>query len=289
VAKRTGFFRRQALATKARIALELKDYAVVEEVMRQIMGLTMTHGHVDIGAERDILDRLPPDSIAADVAEAYDAYCRERGRTRTHGQTYIDGLVVWFAKPQWLKVARIIVDVLKECERSGVETDESVVADSVRHMVEQGRLEAQGDLSKWRYSEVRRPPAADADKHGGSPPEAASAERESTTIMASRMLTMQVDGDEVEVPVSIYLPIDKHDHWSCDYEIGWPDRRRRGKANGIDAVQALLIAMQMVGIELYTSEAHKSGNLKLDEPGGGYGFPLSYGVRDLYEGRDKLL
>ena len=47
--------------------------------------------------------------------------------------------------------------------------------------------------------------------------------------------------------------------------------------------------MQMIGIELYASEAHKAGRLKLDERGGGYGFPLSYGVRDLYEGRDQLL
>ena len=112
---------------------------------------------------------------------------------------------------------------------------------------------------------------------------------ESTVIIASRTLTLEVDGRDVAVPVTLYAPVDQTDHWSCDYEIGWPDRRTRHRANGIDSVQALLIAMQMVGVELYTSEAHKSGRLRLDEPGGGYGFPLSYGVRDLYEGRDKLL
>jgi hypothetical protein len=288
VAMRTGIFRRHALATKARVALELKDYAGVEDVMRQIMGLTMTRGHIDVGAERDILDRLPPGSIAADVAQAYDAYCRERGETRTTAQRSIDELVVWLAKPQWRKVARIILDFLKECERRSVETDASAVADGIQHMVNKGRLEAQGDLSKWRYSEVRLP-AAPSDTQDDGSSAGGSAEHESTTIVASRTLTMEVDARDVEVPVSIYLPIDKHDHWSCDYEIGWPNRRRRGKANGIDAVQTLLIAMQMVGIELYTSEAHKTGRLKLDEPGGGYGFPLSYGVRDLYEGRDKQL
>ena len=289
VAMRTGIFRRHALATKARIALELKEYATVEEILRQIMGLTMTRGHIDIGAERDILDRLPPASIAADVAQAYDAYCRERGQTRTHSQKYIDGLVVWFAKPQWLKVARIAAEVLNECERCGVQTDESAVTDSIRYMVERGRLEAQGDLSKWRHSELRLPAASAAEQDDGSPGRGASAEHETATVVASRTLTMEVDGGEVEVPINIYLPIDRHDHWSCPYEIGWPDRPKRGTANGIDSIQALLIAMQMVGIELYTSGAHKSGRLKLDEPGGGYGFPLSYGVRELYEGRDKLL
>ncbi len=287
VAMRTGLFRRHALATKARVALALADYAAVEEILRRIIGLAMTRGHIDIGAERDILDRLPPGSIAADVAHAYDAYCRERGRTRSTRTTYIDGLVVWVAKPQWLKVARIIVDVLRECERSGVATEASAVADSIRHMVEQGRLEAQGDLSKWRHSEVRRPAARENKDH--DPPSGASAERGSDTVVASRTLTMEVEGGETEVPIRIFVPVDAVDHWRCDYEIGWPGRTGRHTANGIDAVQALLIATQMIGIELYTSAAHKAGTLKWDEPGGGYGFPLSPGMRHLYQGRDKLL
>jgi hypothetical protein len=45
----------------------------------------------------------------------------------------------------------------------------------------------------------------------------------------------------------------------------------------------------MVGIDLYSSDPHKQGRLKWDEPHGGYGFPLNSGLRDLYEGRDKYL
>ncbi len=291
VSMRTGVFRRHALATKARIALEVKAYELVEDVMRRIMQLTFTRGNMDIGTERDILDRLPPGSIDAEVARDYEEYCVARGKTRTSQQIYVDGLVLWFAKPGWLKVARIIAEVLREAERNGVETSADAVADSIRLMVDQGRLEAQGNLSKWRYSEVKLPDAdmPKAETGSPSPEEEVPAERESTVIVASRTLTMLVDGSEVEVPVTIYAPTDKMDHWRCEFEIGWPDKTKVGRGYGLDAVQALLIALQTIGIQLYTSAAHKQGKLKLDEPHGGYGFPPNAAMRELYEGLDRFL
>jgi tetratricopeptide (TPR) repeat protein len=81
VAYRSGDLRRHALATKARIALELKRYHVVEDVMRKIMQLTISPDCVDIGRERDILTRLPPGSIDPEVAHQYDEYCRAVGLT----------------------------------------------------------------------------------------------------------------------------------------------------------------------------------------------------------------
>jgi hypothetical protein len=290
VAMRAGVFRRHALATKARIALALNAHAVVEDVLRRIMALTFTRGNIDIGVERDILDRLPPDSIDPQVARAYDDYCRARGKTRTTTQTYIDGMVLWFAKANWRKVARIIAEVLGECERHAIASDADVVAESIRYQVEQGKLEGQGDLSRWRFSEVRLPDAAkDAATSVASTDPGAPAERESTAVIASRTLTMEIDGREVEVPIALYAPVDKTDHWCCEFEIGWPDKPTRGKGNGIDAVQALLIALEMIGINLYASEAHAQGRLKLDEPHGGYGFPLTSALRHLYEGRDRYL
>ena len=74
-AMRSGNFRRDALGTKARIALGLKDYGVVEEVLKQLMGLKFVHGNVDCGIERDFLDRLPPGAIDAKVASDYDRFC----------------------------------------------------------------------------------------------------------------------------------------------------------------------------------------------------------------------
>jgi hypothetical protein len=49
----------------------------------------------------------------------------------------------------------IMGQVLGECEGRGADADS--VAGRVRALVENGQLEAQGDLSGWRYSEVRLP------------------------------------------------------------------------------------------------------------------------------------
>jgi len=85
VAFRSGIFRRHALATKARIALDLAQYHVVEEILRQIMQLEFGRGNADIGVERDFYDRLPPGSIDADVARQYDAFCRAKGKLPAGG------------------------------------------------------------------------------------------------------------------------------------------------------------------------------------------------------------
>jgi Protein of unknown function len=284
-AMNAGIFRRHALATKARVALGLKAHDVVEDMLRRIMSITFTPGNIDIGAERDILDRLPAGSIDPEVARAYDEYCRARGKTRTTAQTRIDELVVRFARPTWRKVARIIAHVLDACERDGVETDGSAVEDRIRLMVEQGKLEAQGDLSQWRHSEIRRPdegaPRASAGASADIEPAAA--------VIATRHLTMDVDGQEVEVPVTIWAPVDKQDHWRCEFEIGWPGGTGRGKAYGLDAVQALLIGLQNIGAQLYASEAHQTGKLKWVGPRKGYGFPLASALRDRREGEDEFL
>ena len=105
-------------------------------------------------------------------------------------------------------------------------------------------------------------------------------------IIAQRSLKLEVGGREIDVPVRIYLPVGRADHWQCEYEIGWPAALRRSAAHGTDSIQALWLALRRVGAELYTSEAHRSGKLKLERPGGGYGFPLAKSIRDLYEGDD---
>ena len=108
-------------------------------------------------------------------------------------------------------------------------------------------------------------------------------------VILNRILRLTRDGREFEVPIRIHLPIDKTDHWECEYEIGWPGAEKTSKAGGIDSVQALMCATQKIGIDLYASDAHHSGNLKWERPGGGYGFPLHSAVRDLYEGDDKSM
>lgn len=75
IAHRTGEHRRYTLGNKARIALALKRYDVVEGVLREIMQLKIDPEVPDIGRERDFFDRLPPGSIDPDVARQYDEYC----------------------------------------------------------------------------------------------------------------------------------------------------------------------------------------------------------------------
>jgi hypothetical protein len=106
-------------------------------------------------------------------------------------------------------------------------------------------------------------------------------------IIAQRILKIRHGRDYLDVPVSIYLPSHRGDHWQCEYEIGWPEETRRRRAYGHDSVQALLLAMQNVGAELYASDAHHSGRLSLEEGGnGGYGFPLTKTLRALGKGED---
>jgi Domain of unknown function (DUF6968) len=107
-------------------------------------------------------------------------------------------------------------------------------------------------------------------------------------LILNRLLKIDAEGYQTEVPVRIYLPVNAGDRWQCEYEIGWPEYLRRSRAFGVDSMQSLLIALQKVGAEIYTSEAHKAGKLSWLEPGDGYGFPLPAGIRDLYEGNDRL-
>ena len=75
IAHRTGEFRRYTLGNKARIALALKRYDIVEGVLKNIMQLKVDIEVPDIGRERDFFDALPPDRIDPEVARQYDQYC----------------------------------------------------------------------------------------------------------------------------------------------------------------------------------------------------------------------
>lgn len=110
-----------------------------------------------------------------------------------------------------------------------------------------------------------------------------------TMVILNRTLKIETEGGEKEVQIKIYLPAQRNNDWECEYEIGWPTGVRRSKAFGIDSVQSLSLAMQKVGAEIYTSDAHRSGKLMWLERGDGYGFPLPSGIRDICDGSDKSL
>ena len=106
-------------------------------------------------------------------------------------------------------------------------------------------------------------------------------------LIARRSLQLQHDHGNVPIEIRIFMPQPDQEHWSCTYEIDWPEGSRQFAACGVDAVQALHLALNMIGAEIYSSDYHKSGKLFHEAPGGGYGFPVPPSLRDLLIGDDK--
>jgi hypothetical protein len=106
-------------------------------------------------------------------------------------------------------------------------------------------------------------------------------------VVASRSLKLRQRDGSVAVGVRIFAPQPDQGHWSCAYEIDWPEGTRKFAASGLDSMQALILALNMIGSEIYTSEYHKAGNLNSGESWKGYGFPVPQNLRDLLEGDDK--
>jgi tetratricopeptide (TPR) repeat protein len=73
-AYRTGCYRREALANKARILLKLGRGEELSRVLEEIMSLKMTKGVRDIGRERDFVDRAPAGMIPADILARYNEF-----------------------------------------------------------------------------------------------------------------------------------------------------------------------------------------------------------------------
>ncbi|MBA4222081.1 MAG: hypothetical protein C0458_15250 [Methylobacterium sp.] len=104
--------------------------------------------------------------------------------------------------------------------------------------------------------------------------------------MLRRILTYASESGDVPVPITIDTPRQGERDWSYAYEIGWPDGPRRGFGYGIDATQAMLLALKAIGTDLYTSDHHRSGRLRWGKPGDGYGYPVPKNIRDLLVGND---
>jgi Domain of unknown function (DUF6968) len=107
-------------------------------------------------------------------------------------------------------------------------------------------------------------------------------------VIASRILKYRATAGSGDVAISVFAPERESDGtWFCRYEIDWPDGKWASRAGGVDAIQALYLALQMIGSDLYTSNYHKSGQLYLDAPGRGYGFPVPITLRHVLVGDDR--
>jgi hypothetical protein len=110
-------------------------------------------------------------------------------------------------------------------------------------------------------------------------------------VVAHRILTATVEGKRIQVEVRVFMPIclSGGENWECAYEIAWAARRRRNSVGGLDSVQALFLALQFIGAELYAGRPAELAGLTWLEPGQGYGFLLPPNLRDLAVGEDKML
>ncbi|MFD0935485.1 DUF6968 family protein [Methylobacterium trifolii] len=110
---------------------------------------------------------------------------------------------------------------------------------------------------------------------------------EDDMIIATRNLVLKNSGADSEIQIRIMNPEFNQDQWICRYEIQWPNAQRSSFAAGVDSVQALHLALQKIGLDLYMSDGHASGNLVWMEAGKGYGFPVPKNGRDFLIGFDK--
>lgn len=108
-------------------------------------------------------------------------------------------------------------------------------------------------------------------------------------LVATRILKLRTPTGDIDIPIRIHAPERKKVDWACRFEVGWPDGQLEMAAHGIDAVQALQLALQLIGAQIYASSHHVSGKLIWLEPGKGYGFPVTNNLRDLLVGDDKTL
>jgi hypothetical protein len=67
----------------------------------------------------------------------------------------LDSAIFSALTSRWQKTAMVIGKTLKQCETLALPVDDEVVGVRIRALAEAGRLEGEGDLRKWRYSEVR--------------------------------------------------------------------------------------------------------------------------------------
>jgi len=106
-------------------------------------------------------------------------------------------------------------------------------------------------------------------------------------MIANRLLKLRRASADVEIAIRLHMPEQTADGvWLCKYEIDWPHGIWKHAALGIDSIQSIVLALQMIGAEIYSSEYHKSGDLMLEAPMRGYGFPVPKSLRDLLIGDD---
>ena len=84
-------------------------------------------------------------------------YCDGRTLCYPHrvSEADLDQLILSALKPNRLKTARVVGDLVTRCEALAWPIDKEMLAARVQALAEAGRIESVGDLRAWRHSEVR--------------------------------------------------------------------------------------------------------------------------------------
>lgn len=99
------------------------------------------------------------------------------------------------------------------------------------------------------------------------------------TIVARRELTLDSSG-KVTVVIGQPYPVDDGRTYFCPYQITGIGRGSVRRTGGVDSVQALFLALQMIGTDLYTSDEYQAQRLNLDGDVD-LGFPVPDSISDL--------
>jgi hypothetical protein len=67
----------------------------------------------------------------------------------------LDSIIFSALSSRWQKTAMVISKALKRCETLALPVDAEVLGVRIQALAEADRLEGEGDLRKWRHSEVR--------------------------------------------------------------------------------------------------------------------------------------
>ncbi|HVZ99047.1 MAG TPA: hypothetical protein VG841_01895 [Caulobacterales bacterium] len=79
------------------------------------------------------------------------------------------------------------------------------------------------------------------------------------SVVAERIFA--VGGRADAARIQLHAPHLDQSHWRCDYTIEWPGYHRQGYAMGVDSWQALKLAMQNVGTDIFVSEDFERGDV----------------------------
>jgi hypothetical protein len=75
----------------------------------------------------------------------------------TPDSSFLDEIILGMCSPRLQKVAMIVAKSLDECEARSLLVTSQEIWGRIAFLVDSGRLEAFGDISNWRSSEVRLP------------------------------------------------------------------------------------------------------------------------------------